>query len=399
MTSHTLYHLEELIKFRHELHAMPEIAFEEHETSKKLKAFLIKIGVPESFITECTATGFYVDIPGQGEPSGSPLTVACRADIDGLPQTEDNPDLDYCSKNGRAHSCGHDGHMTMLLGFACLYMENIKKIPSNKKVRLLFQPAEEGCSKTNKGGASEMIKLGCLEGVDEVYGAHNWPTHKPGTIMVKPGPMMAEVIMVKIKVLGVGWHGSEPHKAIDPLQPAVDIYIKARELIERYKKENLNFTFSLPMIKGSAATNIIPDTAELGGTFRSLEKGLYERFKKEFTAICEECCSARNCKLDLYIQNMYPILFNTEKEALFVEKVAKDLFGEEHAGALGVPVYASEDFSYFTEQRPGAYFFVGSAREGRTTMLHQRTYNFNDEALDHGSKFWMKLIETRFDRE
>lgn len=200
--------IEKLIAFRHDVHQNAEIGFKEFETQKKVKAMLLSYGIDESNIKPCAGTGLVVDIHGTGEagPESGVKTVAFRADMDALPIPENNPDLPYKTTTPYAHMCGHDGHMATLLAAAQVLQNRRDRIPKGKTVRLLFQPAEEG-----PGGALPMIKEGCLEGVDEVYGYHNVPNFDEGDVRVIEGAIMSRSIVVRIKVFGKGGHGSAPH--------------------------------------------------------------------------------------------------------------------------------------------------------------------------------------------
>lgn len=185
-----------LIEFRHWMHENAELSLVEFNTQKRIKQYLLKLGVPEAAIKDCATTGFVIDLQGQGEAKGEDFMIALRADIDGLPIAEKNEHLAYRSTGNAAHMCGHDGHTTALLGGIALIVKNLDKIPSNKTVRLFFQPGEEG-----NRGASLMIKEGCMEGVDEVYGLHNFPrTGSDQKILVADREMMAQITIYDIKV-------------------------------------------------------------------------------------------------------------------------------------------------------------------------------------------------------
>ncbi|EGR30960.1 hypothetical protein IMG5_120230 [Ichthyophthirius multifiliis] len=333
------------------MHQNPETSFKEYQTQISIQDYLIQLGVSQQNIKKIAKTGLFVDLQGRPEPKGEKRTITFRADIDALQMTEQNPHLEYQSVNGAAHMCGHDGHTTCLLGFASLFMEKINEVPSNKTIRLLFQPSEEG----PESGAIEMIKDGCLQNVDEVYGFHNWPTHKVGYLMVKPGPVMAQVCIIKLTIIGKGGHGSEPLKAIDPIQAAIDFHIKFRQINEKHK--NRQFVCTLPIFQAGERYNVIPQTAFLSGTFRSLENGFDEEFKKDLVQILEEIKYQNKVDYQLDWKNTFPILSNTEKEANDIERIAKEYFGEQNVGFGCMPVKASEDFGFYVQNKPGAFFF------------------------------------------
>ena len=195
-----------------------------------------------------------VNIKGKAEPKGNDFCIALRADIDALPMKEDNPTLEYVSVTNAAHMCGHDGHTTCLLGGIALIMDNLDKIPSNKTIRCLFQPAEEVVQ-----GALIMIKEGCLEGVDEIYGMHNYPLIPEGEIHFSSGVVMAESNIIKLTIIGKGGHGSDPKLSNNPIIPASKIYLRYLALIDKFKNEGHNFNSTLPVFHAGSAFNVVPD--------------------------------------------------------------------------------------------------------------------------------------------
>jgi len=308
--------------------------------------------------------------------------------------TEENPHLEYKSINEKAaHMCGHDGHVTCLLGGAAKILERIQDIPEDKVVRLLFQPAEE-----NWGGAYPMIQEGCLEGVDEVYGMHNWPTMPVGTLHVKAGPVMAEGTTISVTFIGRGGHGSAPQKANDPLQPAIDFHLKFREMIDEFKQEGKGnlFLSTLTQLHVGETDNVIAEKAVISGTVRSFDSGFTREFKRRLQGIVDEICKVYQCENKTVMTTIYPVVINGEKEVEYVKEAAEKVFGKEGVSEKGLPVYASEDFSYFLQKRPGAFFFLGTMEGEGGLMLHNPHYDFNDEAIERGSEMWMRLAEQRF---
>jgi hippurate hydrolase len=233
--------LDRIVEFRHDIHRHAELAFKEVRTSAKVREMLLAYGIEESSIKPCAGTGLVVDIEGTGDASSEGVKViALRADMDALPIPENNPTLPYKTQTDCAHMCGHDGHMATLLSAAEVISKNKNKIPTGKKVRLLFQPAEEG-----PGGALPMIKEGCLDGVDEVYGYHNIPNFEEGDIRVCEGPIMAKVTTVKIKVIGQGGHGSVPHMIKDVISAGAAILNALHTVKSRCIDSKENFIFTL----------------------------------------------------------------------------------------------------------------------------------------------------------
>jgi len=385
------YDLDKLVAFRHDLHKHAELSYKEIRTSNKILEYIKNLGISENNIQKVAQTGLIIDINGTAPASGKPFCVALRADMDGLPIKEVNPEIDYESVTEAAHMCGHDMHVTCLLGGASKILEKIDQIPQDKKLRLLFQPAEESV-----GGALPMIKEGALEGVDEVYGFHNWPWDKPGKLYVKKGPMMAGISEIVLTIHGKGGHSSTPDLLKDPLQPAIDIYAELRNLIKEYKDKGEKFTICLPYIKTGNAPNAISDTCVIKGALRYLEEDFAKEFHERLRTLIEENVKKHNCHADILIEIMYPSTHNTEKETTHVIEAGKKIFGEENVlDDPRLPVYGAEDFSYFTQHRPGAFFFLSSARnEG--DVLHTNKFNANDDLIPLASKMWLKLIENRF---
>jgi len=386
------YDLERLTAFRHDLHKHAELSYKETRTSSKIHEYLIKLGISENNIRKAAQTGLIVDITGTAPASGKPFCVALRADMDGLPIKENNPEIDYQSVTEAAHMCGHEMHVTCLLGGASLIVEKLDQIPQDKKLRLLFQPAEEII-----GGALPMIKEGALDGVDEVYGFHNYPWEKPGKLYVKKGPMLAGITEIAVTIYGKGGHSSTPEILKDPLQPAVDIHAELRHLIKEYKDKGEKFTICLPYIKTGNAPNAISDTCVIKGSLRSFDASFTKEFQERLRKLIEENVKKYDCHADILIEEEYPSTHNTDKETEHVIRVGKKVLGEENVGeGPGLPVYATEDFSYFTQERPGAYFFLSSARnEG--DLLHSNKFNANDDLIPLASNMWFRLIEDRFE--
>lgn len=243
---------------RRHIHAHPEPGYEEKGTHALLRKLLAELaGIDPAEMRTCASTGLVVDIKGTGPPvSGTGVrTVALRADMDALRMTELNNGLPYRSQNeGVAHLCGHDGHMATLVGAATLLSKRKHKLPSNTKVRLLFQPAEEG-----PGGAAPMIADGCLEGVDECYGYHNWPSFKLGRMHIKAGPLMAHPSTFTIVVTGKGGHGSQPQHAVDPVLTASHLVVALQSIVSRNVASSEQAVVTVTMIHGGEVFNVIPD--------------------------------------------------------------------------------------------------------------------------------------------
>lgn len=390
MNPSSLYDLNRLTAFRHDLHKHPELGYKEVRTSSKLIEYLVSLGIPEKNIRRVAKTGLIVDIYGKAPASGSPFRIAMRADMDGLPIKENNPDIDYISITEAAHMCGHDMHMTCLIGGTSLIMEKIDQIPSDKAIRLLFQPAEETI-----GGAFPMIQEGALAEVDEVYGFHNRPWGKPGKLYIRPGPVMARCTMIEVIIHGKGGHSSLVDELKDPLQPAMDIQVEIRELEREYKEKGEKFVLCIPHIKTGDAMNAIADTCVMKGIFRSFNDEFAIEFRQKLHKIFEDVCRRHDCRPEINIMSSYPQVVNHEKETEHVIRVGKKVFGEDNVGPGWLPIYGGEDFSYYVKEKPGAFFFLSSCRKD-DDVLHTNRFNANDDLIPLASQMWFRLVEDRF---
>lgn len=304
----------------------------------------------------------------------------------------ENNDLPYKSKTDHAHMCGHDGHMTTLMTFADLLMKNRHKIPSNKLVRLIFQPAEEG-----PGGAPVMIQEGCLEGIDEIYGIHNWPTGVEGTLNVSLKEQMAGVIIVNIKIVGRGGHGSEPANSIDPITAGCMIHTALHTIKSRKIFNSTVASFTICQFNSGTTFNVIPETCEMAGTIRYFDYAEKDKILASIRSITSLTAEAHGCKVEIGINEIYPPTINHETQARVVQTAGRDLLGEENVNNHLLPVMASEDFSFFLQKIPGCYFFLASNKEGVPVVgPHSSFYQFNDNLLAIGASVYAKIIENRF---
>jgi len=385
---------EQLQALRRELHQHPEVGFKERETQERMRTALLSAGLEPEAIRECAQTGLVADIRGTGESEArsSVTMVALRTDLDALPMTESNAHLPYRSANeGVAHMCGHDGHMACLIGAATFLIQERSKIPKTQTVRLLFQPAEE-----SPGGAPLMIEEGCLEGVDEVYGMHNWPTVEFGTLLTKVGPVMAHTSRFEVIIKGKGGHGSQPHQGVDPIVCASACVLSLQTVISRNVSYADPAVLSVCFLHGGETSNVIPDTCRFGGTIRDLSPSVFDTIQKRFIAIVEKTCEAYGCECVVDIQSRYPVLVNTEKETGHVIRLAKHYLGPDKVGEELLPMLAAEDFAYYLEKRPGCFFFWGTKEEGRTNALcHSSDFDFNDNIIPTAVTFWVRLVEYR----
>jgi amidohydrolase len=370
-------HLDRLVAFRRDLHRHPELKYEEVRTSGKVEEALRAAGyAPRKMAT----TGLVAD-------TGTGPSVALRGDMDALPLQEENASGHRSTVPGRMHACGHDGHTTILLGTALALAQAQSRLTGN--VRLLFQPAEEG-----GGGALRMREEGALEGVTKVFGVHNWPIFPVGTVGVRNGPMMAAAALFEMKVIGVGGHGSQPQVAKDPIVTAAQIVSMAQTLVSRETHPLKPAVVTFGTIHGGTATNIIPDFVTLSGTIRTFDDAQEDAIGARLEAMARSVCAASGLTLEYSYRRYYPVTSNHAAEAALVREAAEELFGAGSVSEEQLPTMGAEDFSFFLQEKPGAYFFLGGGGAGRTnSMCHSTTYDFNDDLILPGIRMYLRIVE------
>ncbi len=371
---------DDLIALRHAIHRWPEPGFEEVRTQAAIMAALTEAGLsPRS----CAGTGVIADIGSADGPA-----IALRADMDGLRMTEANPGLPYRSqRDGFAHMCGHDGHTATLVGVGRLLAGVAERLPG--RVRLLFQPAEEG-----PGGAPVMIEEGCLEEIDEIYGMHNWPAAPLGSLRTIAGACMATVAEFSVVVRGRGVHASQPQEGRDPVLASAHIVAALQSIISRNTHYQDRAVVSVTTIHGGEAFNVIPDAVTLGGTVRALSEESYHLIETRIAEIATGTALAMGCSAEVSIDRMYPVLVNAPGPTALVERIGREILGGVSSEML--PMLGAEDFAYYLQRRPGCFFFLGGGEEGRSNAIcHATDYDFNDNLIGVGVRFWMKLVEAR----
>ncbi len=371
-----------LVSLRHDIHRYPEPGFEEERTQARIREELEAVGLEPR---DCAGTGLVVDIG-----SGTGPTIALRADIDCLRMTEENHDLPWRSqREGLAHMCGHDGHTTAMVGVAKLLAPHADKLPG--RIRLLFQPAEEG-----PGGAPVMIEQGCLDGVDEVYGMHNWPAMGLGTLQTIAGPCMATVASFTITIKGKGGHASQPQDARDPVLAASQVVSALQSIVSRSVHYEERAVVSVTTFHAGEAFNVIPDTAVLTGTTRALSEEVCDLIERRMGEVVTQVAAGMGCEGALDFVRMYPVLVNTPVETAHVERAARAVLGEGAVTSTNLPMLGAEDFAYFLQHRPGCFFFLGGGEPGRSnSMCHATDYDFNDRLLAPAIQLWVRLVEDR----
>jgi hippurate hydrolase len=383
----------ELTAFRRDLHAHPELGFEEVYTAKRVTEALKVCGVDELH-TGVGKTGVVAVIHGRGKGSSINKEVAAiglRADMDALPITENNDFNWRSTQPGRMHGCGHDGHTAMLIG-AARYLSETRNFDG--KAVLIFQPGEEGYN-----GARAMMEDGLFERfpVRSIYAMHNWPAMRPGTVGINPGPMMAASDRITITITGRGGHGAHPYNAIDPVLVAGHVITAVQSIVSRNMKAVDSAVISLCAMHAGdmGAMSVIPDTATLVGTVRTFSPVVQDFVERRLNELCPAIAVAFGATATVQYQRSYPATINTPKEAHFVADVAQALLGKEHVVRDLEPSMGSEDFSHMLQAKPGAYMRLGQGAENGvgSCFLHNSRYDFNDDILPLGSALHASLVE------
>jgi amidohydrolase len=381
----------DLTAIRHALHATPELGFEEHATAELVVRQLERYGVDEIH-RGLGKTGVVGVIRGRAGASGR--TVGLRADMDALPLAEENDFAHRSTVAGRMHACGHDGHTAMLLG-AARWLAKTREFDGT--VHLIFQPGEEGYA-----GARAMIQDGLFERFpcDAVYAMHNWPGLEPGTIAVKPGPMMAAADRVTITIEGKGGHGAHAYLAIDPVVVAAHVITAAQTIVSRNVGPLDSAVVSLCSIQAGhpAAMSVIPREAVITGTVRSFRPQTQDMIEQRLTQLAESVAVGFGATARVHYERMYPATVNARDEALFGAEVATELVGAERVLRDLEPSMGAEDFAFMLEQRPGAYFRIGQGGAESGCFLHNPRYDFNDEILPLGAALFVRLAERSLPR-
>jgi hippurate hydrolase len=380
-----------LAAVRRDIHAHPELCFQEQRTADVVAQQLTAWGIP---IHRGMGTTGVVGIIKGGD---SPRAIGLRADMDALPMQEFNTFAHASQHAGKMHACGHDGHTTMLLA-AAQHLAQHRHFDGT--VYLIFQPAEEG-----GGGAREMIKDGLFDKfpMDAVFGMHNWPGMKAGQFAVSAGPVMASSNEFKITIRGKGSHAALPHNGIDPVPVACQMVQAFQTIISRNKKPVDAGVISVTMIHAGEATNVVPDACELQGTVRTFTLEVLDMIERRMRQVAEHVCAAHDTVCEFSFHRNYPPTVNHAPEAAFARQVMADMVGAENV-LTQEPTMGAEDFSYMLQAKPGCYFFIGNGdgthREmghgGGPCTLHNPSYDFNDDLIPLGGSYWVQLVQAWF---
>ena len=373
---------------RRDIHAHPELCFQEQRTADLIAKALTDWGIP---IHRGLGKTGVVGIVKNGSSSRA---VGLRADIDALPMTEHNHFAHASTHQGRMHACGHDGHTAMLLA-AAKHLARHRNFDGT--VYLVFQPAEEG-----GGGAREMMKDGLFEKfpMEAIFGMHNWPGLKVGQFTLAPGPMMASSNEFKLVLRGKGAHDAMPHNGIDPVPVACQMVQAFQTIVTRNKRPIDTAVISVTMIHAGEATNVIPDSCTIEGTVRTFGNEVLDLIERRMQTVAESTCAAFEARCDFHFHRNYPATVNHAAETEFVRGALAEVVGAENVLAYE-PTMGSEDFSYFLQAKPGCYFMIGNGDgthretghgEG-PCMLHNPNYDFNDELIPLGGTAWVRLAE------
>ncbi len=373
---------------RRDIHAHPELCFQEERTADLIAKALTDWGIP---IHRGMGKTGVVGIVKNGTSSRA---VGLRADIDALPMTEHNKFAHASTHAGKMHACGHDGHTAMLLA-AAKHLSKHRNFDGT--VYLVFQPAEEG-----GGGAREMMKDGLFDKfpMEAIFGAHNWPGMQVGQFSLKSGPVFASSNEFKITIRGKGSHAAMPHNGIDPVPVACQMVQAFQTIVTRNKRPIETAVISVTMIHAGEATNVVPDSCEIQGTVRTFTDETLDLVERRMKVIAESTCAAFEAGCEFEFKRNYPATVNHPAETEFARQLLGEVVGADNVLDFE-PTMGSEDFSYFLQAKPGCYFLIGNGdgthREGGhgmgPCMLHNPSYDFNDDLIPLGATAWVRLAE------
>ena len=373
---------------RRDIHAHPELCFQEDRTSELIAKQLTDWGIPVH--RGLGKTG----VVGIVKNGTSKRAVGLRADIDALPMTEHNKFAHASVHAGKMHACGHDGHTAMLLSAA---QHLAKHRDFDGTVYLIFQPAEEG-----GGGAREMIKDGLFEQfpMEAIFGAHNWPGMAAGQFALRSGPVFASSNEFKITLRGKGAHAAMPHNGIDPIPAACQMVQAFQTIITRNKRPIDAGVISVTMIHAGEATNVVPDSCEIQGTVRTFTLEVLDLIERRMQQIAEATAEAFEVSCEFSFKRNYPPTINHDAETGFARQQLTEMVGAANVHDFE-PTMGAEDFSFFLQKIPGCYFLIGNGdgthREGGhgmgPCMLHNPSYDFNDELIPLGGSMWVRMAE------
>jgi len=368
----------DLITWRRDIHAHPELAYQEERTANLVAERLESWGIPVS--RGLAKTGVVGTLARGYGPR-----VGLRADMDALAMEEANTFAHRSRHAGRMHACGHDGHTAMLLGAARYLAEHGD---FSGTVQVIFQPAEEAA-----GGARVMLEDGLFERfpVDAVFGMHNWPGLPVGQFSMRTGPMMASLDCFDIRVVGKGTHGALPHHGVDPIMVSAQLVSALQTIVSRGVDPLQAAAISVTKIRGGDSHNIIPAAVELSGGIRCFDSELREFLRQRLVEVVDGVCASFGAAGEVAFVASFPAVVNAAEATELAARTAAELVGAENVTADAEPIMASEDFAYMLEAKPGCYSFIGHGAGDGACMVHNPNYDFNDEALTLGATYWVTL--------
>lgn len=370
---------------RHDIHAHPELAFEERRTSKIVADLLAHWGIATD--VGLATTGVVGTLTNGDGP-----VVGLRADMDALPIQEASA-LPYRSKHdGKMHACGHDGHTAMLLA-AAQHLATTRGFRGT--IRFIFQPAEEAA-----GGAKVMMEEGLFQRfpVDAVFGMHNWPGLPTGQFAVRPGPMMASLDCFDILIEGVGTHGALPHRGIDSILVAGHLITALQSIVSRSVDPLQAAVVSVTQVHGGDAYNVIPAKVRLAGGIRCFDPVLRGALRERVAELATRVANSFGAHASVSFAMGYPAVLNETVNTTLATEVAQSIVGVKNVDAQAEPCLGSEDFAYMLEKIPGCYLFIGNGDEKGGCVIHNSGYDFNDDILTLGATYWVRLAEAFLSR-
>jgi hippurate hydrolase len=373
----------EITAWRRDIHAHPELLYDVHRTAGAVADKLKSFGCDE-VVTGLGRIGVVGVIRG-AKGAGGGRVIGLRADMDALPIEEAN-DVPYKSTApGKMHACGHDGHTAMLLG-AARYLAETRNFAGTAVV--IFQPAEEGGA-----GGKAMVQDGLMDRfrIEEVYGMHNYPGLPVGEFALRAGPLMAAADRITIEIEGRGGHAARPHISVDTVLVGAQIINQLQSIVARNVDPLEAAVISICVFQAGSTDNVIPQTALLRGTARSLTPEVRDLLERRLHEVVTGTAQLYGASAKLTYRRDYPVTRNHERQAAFAASVAAQVVGNERVDDRVAPVMGAEDFSFMLEARPGAFIFVGN---GDSAGLHHPAYDFNDEVIPIGTSYWVKLVET-----
>lgn len=373
---------------RRDLHAHPELAFQEQRTAALVADYLRKLGLEVH--TGLAGTGVVATLKAGTDKTAA--SIGLRADMDALPLIELNEFAHRSEHVGCMHACGHDGHVAMLLGAADALVARAQAGALAGTVHFIFQPAEE-----HEGGARAMLDAGLFQRfpMDAVFGLHNWPGLAVGEMAVRAGPVMAGADRFEICIHGCGGHAAMPHQSQDVVLAGAALVQNLQMLVSRLTAPHEPAVLSVTRFHAGQADNILPHEARLGGTVRTFSEEQQTLMRTAMARVCQGLAATHGLDIQLDYQPGYPPTINDAKEAAFCQQLASALFG---AGRVHVDLPASmgaEDFAYMLNERPGCYVWLGNGPATGGCQLHNPHYDFNDEIIAPGIAYWVSLVESR----